>query len=103
MSKSDQKWVILGSLARARARARGDKIDFVLEMPCTRPCMDFPKMTQNGSFRVSRGPGTKVEKRGQISSRFEWLDDDDHRPRDLNRLVPLFGTRFLGVLPDFIG
>ena len=67
------------------------------------PYVLVQKVTKNGSFRVSRGPGTKVEKRGQISSRFEWLDDDDHRPRDLNRLVPLFGTRFLGVLPDFIG
>ena len=45
-----QKWVISGSLARARARARGDKIDFVLEMPLLGFKMDYPKMTNFGSF-----------------------------------------------------
>ena len=47
----DQKWVIFRvPRARARARARGDKIDFVLEMPCTLPCMGFP---QNDPFWVT--------------------------------------------------
>ena len=45
-----QKWVISGSLARARARARGDKIDFVLEMPFWGFKMDYPKMTHFGSL-----------------------------------------------------
>ena len=46
VQKVNQKWVIFSiPRARARARARGDKTGFVLEMPCTRPCMDFPKMT----------------------------------------------------------
>ena len=48
--KSDPKWVISGSLARARARARGDKIDFVLEMPFWGLKTDYPKMTNFGSF-----------------------------------------------------
>ena len=48
--KSDPKWVISGSLARARARARGDKIDFVLEMPFWGFKMDYPKMTHFGSL-----------------------------------------------------
>ena len=53
----DQKWVIFRvPRARARARARGDKIDFVLEMPCTRPCMDFPKMTHFGSLFGPQNP-----------------------------------------------
>ena len=48
LAKNWPKWVILGSLARARARARGDKIDFVLEMPFWGLKMDFPKMTHFG-------------------------------------------------------
>ena len=45
------KWVIFRfPRARARARARGDKIDFVLEMPFWGFKMDYPKMTHFGSL-----------------------------------------------------
>ena len=61
------------------------------------------KWAKNGSFRVSRGPGTKVEKRVKFSSRMSGSKSGPPSDSYCSGLVPLFGTRFLGVLPDFIG
>ena len=67
------------------------------------PYVLVQKVTQNGWFRVSRGPGTKVEKRVKFSSRMsgsKWRPPSDSY---CSGLFPLFGTRVLGVIPDFIG
>ena len=51
VQKVTQKWVIFRiPRARARARARGDKTGFVLEIIATRLCIEIPRMTDFDHF-----------------------------------------------------